>query len=203
MPVGLILPAEERLENLTRQGVGFFYGGWMKGKDKKRVVVDSLEDEFRRAKVIILTDYRGLATKDLVALRRELGASGVKYKVVKNTLAALALEQLGRGEMSDVFSGPVAVAIGYDDEASPAKVLRDYLKKNNIKMVIKGGVLEEKAISADEVATLADLPPREVLVPQAIFAFKRPFYNLVATLSNPFQRLTLVLQSVIAKKQGG
>jgi large subunit ribosomal protein L10 len=171
----------------------------MKGKDKKRVVVDSLEDEFRRAKVIILTDYRGLATKDLVALRRELGASGVKYKVVKNTLAALALEQLGRGEMSDVFSGPVAVAIGYDDEASPAKVLRDYLKKNNIKLAIKSGLLGGRVLTVDEVATLASLPSRGVLVSQTILALKHPFYSLVATLSNPFQKLILVLQSITTK----
>ena len=175
----------------------------VKGREKKSLVVDNLENEFRRARVVILTDYRGLVTKDVTGLRRKLGDSGAKYKVVKNTMAVLALKRLGREEMAGMFTGPVAVAIGYEDEIKPAKVMFDYIKGNNINLTVKGGILGERAISADEVTALAKLPPREVLVAQAVSGLKRPVYNLVAVLSSPLQRLTWVLQSITKQMQGG
>ena len=128
----------------------------------KQAAVAEIADEFSASVGAVLTEYRGLTVKELKDLRRSLGANA-DYAVVKNTLAKLAAKQSGIDGFDDLLTGPTAIAFIKGDVVEAAKGLRDFAKANP-NLVIKGGVYEGKALDASEVARLADLESREVLL---------------------------------------
>ena len=136
----------------------------------KAAAVAELTDEFRSSQGAVLTEYRGLTVKQLQELRRALGENA-NYAVVKNTLTKIAANEAGISELDDLFAGPTAVAFVTGDPVESAKGLRDFAK-DNPNLVIKGGVLDGKALSADEIKKLADLESREVLLAKLAGAFK-------------------------------
>jgi large subunit ribosomal protein L10 len=128
----------------------------------KQAAVAEIADEFSASVGAVLTEYRGLTVKELKDLRRSLGANA-DYAVVKNTLAKIAAKNVGIDGFDDLLTGPTAIAFIKGDVVEAAKGLRDFAKANP-NLVIKGGVYEGKALDAAEVAKLADLESREVLL---------------------------------------
>ena len=131
---------------------------------------------------MILTDYKGMTVAELSDLRRLLRGGGVDYRVVKNTLARVASQDTPVAVARDAFKGPVAVAIGYNDPVVTAKKVIEFSKKNE-KLKLSGGVIEGKLYTAHEVKTIADLPPREVLLSMLAGAFQAPLSKLAAAMS--------------------
>lgn len=136
----------------------------------KASAVAELTDHFRASAATVLTEYRGLTVKELTELRRSLG-SEAKYAVAKNTLAKRAATEAGIEGLDALFTGPTALAFVKGDVVEAAKGLRAFAKAHPV-LVIKGGVFEGKALTADEVNKLADLESREVLLAKLAGAMK-------------------------------
>ncbi|GAA0430299.1 MULTISPECIES: 50S ribosomal protein L10 [Streptomyces] len=136
----------------------------------KAAAVAELTDKFRSSNAAVLTEYRGLTVAQLKTLRRSLGENA-QYAVVKNTLTQIAAREAGITLEDQLFAGPTAVAFVTGDPVASAKGLRDFAKENP-NLIIKGGVLDGKALSADEIKKLADLESREVLLSKLAGAMK-------------------------------
>lgn len=132
--------------------------------------VEEMRDKFRNSNAAVVTAYTGLTVAQLKQLRRSLGENA-QYRVVKNTLTKIAAKEAGITTLDDLFAGSSAVAFVTGDPVEAAKGLRDFAKENP-NLVIKGGVLDGKAMSADEIKKLADLESREVLLAKLAGAFK-------------------------------
>jgi large subunit ribosomal protein L10 len=140
-------------------------------KAEKVAAVAELTERFQNSTGAVLTEYRGLTVAQLRELRGSLG-EGATFAVVKNTLTKIAVERAGlEKELSSLLSGPSAVAFVTGDVVETAKGLRDFAKANPL-LVIKGGVLDGKALTPDEITKLADLEPREVLLAKLAGAMK-------------------------------
>ena len=136
----------------------------------KVAAVDEMREKFRSSNAAVVTAYTGLTVAQLKELRRSLGENA-QYRVVKNTLTKIAANEAGINQLDDLFSGSSAVAFVTGDPVEAAKGLRDFAKENPA-LVIKGGVLDGKALSADEIKKLADLESREVLLAKLAGALK-------------------------------
>ncbi|MFF5964060.1 50S ribosomal protein L10 [Streptomyces collinus] len=132
--------------------------------------VEEMRDKFRNSNAAVVTAYTGLTVAQLQQLRRSLGENA-QYRVAKNTLTKIAANEAGITTLDDLFAGSSAVAFVTGDPVEAAKGLRDFAK-DNPNLVIKGGVLDGKAMSADEIKKLADLESREVLLSKLAGAFK-------------------------------
>ncbi|GHF48231.1 MULTISPECIES: 50S ribosomal protein L10 [Streptomyces] len=139
-------------------------------KTEKVSAVAEIADEFRNSNAAVVTAYTGLSVAQLRQLRRSLG-DNAQYRVVKNTLTKIAANEAGIVALDEHLSGSTAVAFVTGDPVEAAKGLRDFAKENPA-LVIKGGVLEGKALSADEIKKLADLESREVLLSKLAGAMK-------------------------------
>lgn len=131
-------------------------------RPEKTAAVAEIVESFNDAAGAVLTEYRGLTVKQLQDLRRSLGENA-SYAVVKNTLAKIAANEVGIEGFDDLLTGPTAIAFINGDVVEAAKGLRDFAKANPA-LVIKGGVLDGKSLDAAEIAKLADLESREVLL---------------------------------------
>jgi large subunit ribosomal protein L10 len=170
--------------------------------EKKVQIVESLQDMFSRCNIGILTDYRGLSTAEMNALRRKLGEEGIEFRVVKNSLAQFAAKKAGREELAGSFEGPIAVAFGYGEIPEVARVLDDYIRTTKSILSIKGGFLEDRLLNPRDVETLARLPAREVLISQVIAGMQSPIVGLVNTLAGPIRGVIGVLQARIQQLEG-
>ncbi|MFJ7176874.1 50S ribosomal protein L10 [Streptomyces massasporeus] len=132
--------------------------------------VEEMREKFRNSNAAVVTAYTGLTVAQLQQLRRSLGENA-QYRVAKNTLTKIAANEAGITTLDDLFAGSSAVAFVTGDPVEAAKGLRDFAK-DNPSLVIKGGVLDGKAMSADEIKKLADLESREVLLSKLAGAFK-------------------------------
>jgi len=161
----------------------------------KASTVAELTDHFRSSSATVLTEYRGLTVSQLTQLRRALGKN-TTYSVTKNTLAKRAAEAAGLTGLDALFTGPTALTFVGGDVVEAAKSLREFAKAHPL-LVIKGGVFEGKAITAAEVAKLADLESREVLLAKLAGAMKANLSKAAAVLQAPLSktaRLAAALQ---------
>ena len=171
-------------------------------KEKKAQIIDSLQDVFSRCSIGILTDYRGLATPEMTALRRRLQESGSEYRVVKNTLARFAASRAGKDNLVSSFEGPVAIAFGYDDITAPARTLAAYIRDSRLDLTIKGGFAGDRLLTSEEVITLSTLPSREVLIAKVLGQMKSPISAFVSCLTSPIRDIIGVLQAQIQQLEG-
>jgi large subunit ribosomal protein L10 len=149
---------------------------------EKVAAVAELTDKFRGSSGAVLTEYRGLTVAQLAELRKSLGKNAT-FAVVKNTLTKIAVNEAGlTDQLSSLLAGPSAVAFVDGDVVEAAKGLRDFAKANPL-LVIKGGVLDGKAISPAEIIKLADLEPREVLLAKLAGAMKASLAGAAATFN--------------------
>lgn len=151
--------------------------------------VEEIAEKVKKAKTIVLVDYRGLTVAQDTEMRTEMRKAGVDYKVLKNRLVLRAFNACGVEGFEKVLEGPTAVAFGYEDAVAPAKLVADTVAKTNNKISIKGGVIEGKAADVEEIKALAKIPAKPVLVGQ-----------LLGMLTNPMRSLAVAI-SEIAKKQ--
>ncbi|MFZ2501704.1 MAG: 50S ribosomal protein L10 [Nocardioides sp.] len=169
--------------------------------DKAAAIAD-IAESFSESAGAVLTEYRGLTVKQLQELRRSLGANA-DYAVVKNTLAKLAAGQAGVSGFDDLLTGPTAIAFIKGDVVEAAKGLRDFAKANPA-LVIKGGILDGNVLNAQEVAKLADLESREVLLGKLAGAMLASLSQAVYLLNAPLSqaaRLAGALQAKLAESE--
>ncbi|TDD24533.1 50S ribosomal protein L10 [Kribbella turkmenica] len=152
----------------------------------KAAAVAELTDEFRSSNGAVLTEYRGLTVAQLRQLRTALG-DDVNYAVVKNTLTKIAAKDAGVESFDSLLEGPSAIAFIKGDPVVAAKGLRDFAKANPM-LVIKGGVLEGKALGSDEISKLADLESREVLLAKLAGAMKAAPQQAVSLFAAPLSQ---------------
>ena len=169
---------------------------------EKTAVIEELTGKFRDSSGAVLTEYRGLTVAQLSELRGNLRGNAT-FTVTKNTLAKVAATEAGLGDqVAPLLSGPSAIAFVDGDVAQAAKGLLDFAKANPL-LVIKGGVLDGKALTAAEVGKLADLEPREVLLAKLAGAMKASMAGAAATFNALPTQMALLADALRAKLEAG
>lgn len=169
-------------------------------KDNKEQLVSELAERLASAKAAFLADYRGLNVEQVNKLRNELRAAGVEYRVVKNTLLRLASKGTSTECLDPFLAGPTAIAIAGQDPVAPAKILNEFAKAN-AKFELKGGALEGKALSVEDIKALAELPSREQLLARMLGSISAPATNFVGVLAAIPRSLVQVLAAIQDKKE--
>lgn len=170
-------------------------------RPEKVAVVEELKDKLSRAQAVVLTDYRGLNVQEITELRRQLREAGVEYKVAKNTLTTIAAKEVDLSELEQYLSGPTAIAFGYDEPVSAAKIINEFARLHK-ELEIKGGVLEGSVIGVEAVQALADLPPREELLAMVARAMQAPIAGMANALAGILRNLVYALDAVREQKEG-
>src|SRR5579862_6615874 len=165
---------------------------------EKVAEVAELTERFQNSSGAVLTEYRGLTVAQIGELRRSLG-DHASFSVVKNTLTKRAATDAGMTELNDLLSGPSAIAFVTGDVVEAAKGLRDFAKTYPL-LVIKGGVLDGKALKPGEITTLADLEPREVLLAKLAGAMKASLAGAAGTFAALPQQMARLLAALEQKK---
>src|SRR4051794_31461243 len=167
---------------------------------EKVAVVDEVREKFSAAGAAVLTEYRGLNVAAISQLRRQLREVGGEYKIYKNTLVRFATHDLGL-ELDELLTGPTAITFVDGDAAGVAKALRDYARTNPA-LVVKGGLLGTKPLSADDVRALAELPSRDVLLSQIAGALAAPMQQFAGLLQALPRNLAYGLKALIDDRGG-
>jgi large subunit ribosomal protein L10 len=165
----------------------------------KATAVAELAEAFRGSSAAVLTEYRGLTVKQISELRRVLGAD-TTYSVVKNTLTRLAAADAGLDGMDALLTGPTAVAFVSGDPVEAAKGLRDFARTAP-GLVVKGGVMDGKPLTADEVRKLADLESREVLLGRMAGGMLASLSKAVYLLNAPLAQAARLAEALRAKAE--
>ncbi|MCI8384257.1 MAG: 50S ribosomal protein L10 [Clostridia bacterium] len=131
--------------------------------NQKKEEVSKLAEQMKEAKLILLTDYRGINVTDDTTLRRDLRSAGAKYNIIKNNITKRALAECGIEGLEEKLEGPTAVVMSTEDYLEPSKIIYKFSKDNEY-YKIKGGVIDGKVMTAEEIVTLAKLPSRETLL---------------------------------------
>jgi large subunit ribosomal protein L10 len=168
-------------------------------KPEKVAAVAELAESFRGYTAAVLTEYRGLTVSQLTELRRSLG-EGAQYAVVKNTLTKIAAKQAGIDGLDALLAGPTAVAFVTGDPVVAAKGLRDFARTNPA-LIVKGGYVEGRAMSADEMRRLADLESREVLLSKLAGAMNGTLVQAVSLFAAPLSQAARLVEALRAKRE--
>lgn len=167
---------------------------------EKEAVVDELKREFESAPAIVLTGYIGLSVAQLQNLRRSLGSTA-KFRVSKNTLTKIALREAGLAEeLEDLVQGPSAFTFVRGDPVQVAKGLRDFARSHSA-LEIRGGILDGKRMSAEDVHRIADLQSREALLGRAAGAMKAPLAKAAALLNAPMTKAVRTADALREKRE--
>ena len=166
----------------------------------KTQYVDEIKEKINKAQSMILVDYRGLNVAQLTELRSQYRNAGVDYKVYKNSMMRFAFKDSGLEDFNEFLKGPSAVAFGYDDPVSAAKITSEFAKANN-KLEIKAGIVDGKVIDVAGVNSLASLPSREVLVAQVLGGLNSPIQGFANVLSGTIKGLAVALNAIVEQKQ--
>ncbi len=169
-------------------------------KPEKVGAVAEITARFQGSSAAVLTEYRGLTVLQMTQLRRALGA-GTTYSVVKNTLTTRAAHNAGLTELDSMLTGPTAIAFVTGDPVPAAKALRDFAKANAL-LVIKGGVLDGALLSAAEIAAIADLESREVLLAKLAGAMKGNLTKAAGLFQAPLSQVARLAAAPVDKREG-
>jgi large subunit ribosomal protein L10 len=171
----------------------------MQRSEKERVVAE-LAKRLSESESLVVADYRGLTNSQLEGLRGELLRHGARFSVVKNTLTRRAAEQAGADALIALLDGPTAIAFldADGDPVAVAKALADAARATRV-LAVRGGVLDGRPITADEVDSLAKLPPADVLRAQLVGAITSPLYAIVGLFTAPLRDLVGLLDARIAQ----
>ena len=172
----------------------------MIAKAAKVEKVTALHAKFGGAKAAILADYSGLNVQQMAELRSQLREVIVELHVVKNTLARRAIEDTGFVPLAGHFVGPTSVAFSQHDAVTMAKALTEYAKKEP-KLNMRVGFVEGQILSPEQITTLAELPPREVLLGRMLASMQSPLAGLVRVFQGVLRQFVYVLQAVKDAKE--
>jgi large subunit ribosomal protein L10 len=172
-------------------------------RDQKEQVVEELTARLRAAETLLVADYRGLTMPQIDELRTKLLASGARFTVVKNTLTRRAAEAAGTDALLALLDGPSAIAFleADGDMVAAAKALADAARETQV-LEIRGGIMQGRTVSAEEVASLATLPPEEVLRGQVLGAIVAPLTTFVGLLNAPLQSFVGLIEARIEQLGG-
>jgi large subunit ribosomal protein L10 len=177
-------------------------------RPEKVAVVDEVRERFGSASAALLTEYRGLDVSAIGALRRALRDAGGDYKIYKNTLVRFAAREAGL-DIEDLLVGPTAIAfVGERPDGAPgdavlvAKALRDFARTNPA-LVVKGGVMDDKTLSAEDARALADVAPRDVLLARLAGGFAAPMQQFAGLLQALPRNFAYGLQALIDQRGPG
>ena len=165
-------------------------------------VVDEVKTRVSAATASIVSEYRGLTTAELAELRRSLAAAGGDYRIFKNTLVRIAIDGGEYQPLAEYLNGPSALTFVQGDISAVAKALRDF-SRNNPLLVIKGGLADGSLLSPSDLAALADLPPREVLLARFAGALAAPMQQMAGLLQALPRNMAYGLSALIEQRQAG
>ena len=171
-------------------------------RPEKVQAVAEIKERLERASAVFLAEYAGLSVKQQQALRRSLRAGGAEFRVVKMTLARLAVADLGIDELNELLLGPTGLTFADEDAVSAAKALRDFAGEHDV-FTVKGGLLGRDFLTAERVAALADIEPRDVLLAKIAGAAKSPLTNLAALMAALPRGLATAMQELVDKLDDG
>jgi len=168
---------------------------------EKEAVVEELTDILKQAKGVYLTDFTGLDVPSFTLLRKQLRDEAVSCRVVKNRLAKLAVKSAGVEGFDELLIGPTGLVCSADDPVAPARVLAKFADDADGKPVIKAGYIDGQVYVDEQLAKLAKLPSREVLLGHMVSAMQSPISGLAVTLNGILQKLVGTIQAVADKKK--
>jgi len=167
---------------------------------EKEQLIQETTERLQGAKCLYLADFSGMTVEKVTALRAKCRASGVHYKVLKNTLLKRAAHAVGVTQLDEYLAGPTVLAYSLDSEVEPARVLVEFAKENE-KPLVKAGLIGSKLYGAEEVKQLASLPPRDVLLAQVLGTISAPLSTFIgavdALIASPAR-----LAGALEEKQG-
>lgn len=170
-------------------------------KDSKKEILQDLITKLKESKGVVLTDYQGMNAFQISRLRNELKEKRVEFKIVKNTLMEKASEELNVEDLTKDLIGCTAMAFCSDDGVAPARLLKEYFKKNKIDLKIKSGLIDGRVFCPEKIMEIASLPSKEVLIAQTINGIKSPLYSLVFILQGPLRGLIYTLEAIKKEKE--
>lgn len=166
---------------------------------KNKEQLELLAEKFSRAKAVYFTDYLGLKVSEITELRSSFYDSGVEYLVAKNTILKLAAQKNKIQGLEGLLSGSTAIAISYDEPVSPAKVIKDFNKENDLPSV-KGILFDGDVLPGSDLERLAKMPSKEEMLSQLISMLHSPVQKFVSTISSPMQNMLGVISNLKEKK---
>ncbi len=171
-------------------------------KENKASTVTAMHEKFLRARVAIVTEYSGMPVNQMTQLRKQLRGAQAQMYVVKNTLAARALQDTPLVSVQPLLKGQLAMIIGYDDPALPTKILRDFIKSERCeeKLRLKGGVLDGTSLTPDGITAIADLPSKNELLSMFLSTLQGPIRGFVVDLSQIIRGIVAVLAAIQESK---
>ena len=175
-------------------------------EDKKReprpekvAVVDEFMKKVQSSKSAVVTGYSGLTVEEVTDLRAKLFHAKVEYHVVKNNLARIALNKANVTVLDDLLVGPTAIALAMEDAVAPARVLSKFAKDHD-KLSLKGGFMDGKLITVQDIKAMANLPSREVLLAKMLGSMQSPITGFVRVLAGPASKLVYALNAIAQAK---
>lgn len=169
-------------------------------RPEKEDQVEKIRDRLKHAAAAILTDFRGLNVREIAQLRGKLREARIEYKVVKNTLLARAAESLGISGLEPYLQGPTAVAFSREDPIAPARILAEYIRLMK-KLELKGGLVEGRVMTADQVRALANLPSKSQLLALALGSLMSPIAGVAGVLVALQRSLVYSLDQIRQKQE--
>ena len=169
-------------------------------RPEKEKCVQELAEKFQKAQGIYLADFTGLDVATITELRRKLRGASVEFKVVKNTLARLAVDQAGVSELKDFLEGPICLAFGYDDPIVPARLLVEFARKHE-RPEIRSGFLEGRILTLDEISDVAQLPPREQLLAKIAALSQSPLIAFISRWRGFLQKFVATVEALRTEKE--
>src|SRR5947199_391619 len=169
---------------------------------RKIDTVADLKERLERATLLASADYRGLRVKEMVEMRRRLREAAIEVRVVKNTLLRLAANESGQPDLLEIIEGPTALAISYGDAIGAAKALSGYAQGAPAGFALRGGFMDGRVLSAQDLRDLVRVPPKPVLLAQFMGQIQSPLAGFIGLLDAPLRELSMLVQSVLAELAG-
>lgn len=167
---------------------------------KNRDTLEEMKEKLSANSVLISTGFLGLDVSAMTAFRRKLREQGLEYRVVKNTIASRAADEIGSPQIKGLLTGPTGLVLGNGDPAVAAKVLTEYLRTSRITMPLNGALVDGQVLSSQEVNLLGSLPPKPVLMATLMGQLAGVVARLARALNSPAQSLAMVLERSTEKE---
>lgn len=168
--------------------------------EKKKLVVQEIQDKFDKAKSVVLVDYIGLTVMEVTELRNQFREANVEFKVYKNNMIGRAADNLEITGVSGNIAGPTAIAISYEDPTAGPRIMTEFIKKTK-KTEIKMGILEKDTMTAPQVEALAKIPNKEALVSMLLSVMNGPVRGFATVLNAVPRSLAIAINAIKEQKE--
>ena len=162
----------------------------MMSKEKKQIYISEMSSQLDKAEAVIVAHYQGLTVKQLDELRKKMREHGIQFKITKNRITKLALEKTSRKDLSNLFSGPTAVAMS-DDAITSAKILTNFSKSNS-NLKILGGIMGDEVLNSEDVVKIATLPTLDEARAKIVGILRGPAQKIMSILLAPGSKIAIL-----------